>query len=176
MISRLPLLGAVAAALAWAGAAQAQGQEATATAHAAVQVIRPVQASAITPLSFGWVQSGARSGSITVPPTGRVHSTGVSTASLLSAFPATFLVRGEPNWGYDVVLPQRLTIRPILSWRHGRALTVADFRSASQVGGARGRLDGTGRDVLRVGATIQVPANTPGGLYAVMVPVTVSYD
>lgn len=178
MIMRLLLAGALAAGGTLAGGGAVQAQSGSAEARATVQIIRPVQAAPLTPLSFGWVQSGASSGYVTVPPTGRVQSSGVRAAPLLSALatPAIFHVRGEPGWGYHVALPRTLSVRPIFSVRRPRELTITNFRSSSRNGGVQGRLDAGGRDVLRVGATIQVPAHTPGGLYAVLVPITVTYD
>lgn len=175
-MKRLGALIAIATALAATGA-HAESRVAHASGTASAQVVSPLKVAPLTLLSFGWVTSSARAGAVTVSPLGSVTATNGAHVSLdILAGPAAFYVMGERGRAYGVSLPAQLRARPVLASRHAADLVVRDFTFRSQTGGfSSGRLDPAGRDLLTVGATLQVPPRATPGFYAVTVPVTVDY-
>lgn len=181
--------GFARAAFAWSGAALAAGlagqavaagRRVTAIASVRAEIVRPLQAIALSPLSFGWVQAGLP-GTVTVSPRGEVTLAG--GAKLMKgdpAGPAQFQIRGEPGLFYRVNIPASVqAVRRAGPPAGPATLAAGDFRAWSQTAAATGlvgRLDRLGADTLTIGGTVHAPGGTPPGWYTITLPVTVAYE
>jgi len=138
-------------------------------------------ASIITPLSIsnnGSASQGLEFGQIVAHGGGWVYITpaGVRTVYGVEVVPssasnaATFLVNGQANNTFSIVLPADGTVTLTSG---SNTMPVISF--ASNPSGS-GTLDSTGNKSVSVGATLLVGANQTAGNYTATFPVTVTYN
>ena len=153
------------------GQARAQYNSADRTAGASVKVVTAITIAKDTDLNFGEVVAGSTPGTVIMPPAGppRTPTGGTTLGSGSGASSAQFTVSGDPNATYAITLPGPTT----LSDGGSNTLTVNTFTSTPSGTGA---LSGGGTEILKVGATLQVPATQPSGTYTGSFMVTVTYN
>jgi len=151
----------------------ARAQE-TASATATATIVTPIAITKDVDMNFGIlsVQSTA-GGTVVLTPAGVRSATGGVTlpADNGTVAPASFTVTGVDGYGYTITLPSSaLTITS-----GSNTMTVTNF--TSDPSGANGSLAG-GTETLNVGATLNVSAAQPAGVYVSGTPfnVTVNYN
>jgi len=171
MMRTFKRVAAIALALtgiAW-GQARAGLSPGTASSYANAHMIKAITIDWADDLDFGNVQAGVTSGTVVIPPNGaRSGSGGVTLGAPSSEGPAIFNVAGEPGASYSITLPSSLTLD-----HNTDHMTVDTFVSTPST---TGTLDGDGKNVLKVGATLHVAANQPPGTYTKQFTVTVTYN
>ena len=144
-------------------------QSATSTASAII--VSPIAITNTTALNFGNVAVNALPGTVVLDPAGTRTSTGgvtlPVTAGTVSA--ASFNVTGAGSYTYTITLPS--TDVTISSGANN--MIVNAFSSTPS---ATGELDGSGAQVLNVGATLNVGGGQAGGTYTTATPFTVSVN
>lgn len=166
--SRKLLIAGVAALSAAAMASSALAQaSATTNGTANATIIKPITLTAVTPLSFGKLTSGASDGSTTISSSADQLS-GTSNLTPLTGISVTrakFTLNGENAQAYTLTLPTS----PVTMTGGTGTVTLDSFTSNSPAL--------TGSDVdLYVGATLHVAAGAGGGARTVTFPVTVAYN
>jgi hypothetical protein len=115
----------------------------------------PLMVRQVEALAFGRVTVRKEMGFVTIDPkTGAKRVRGAGDLGGQHAV-AEFMVRGEPGRRFRITLPEVVPVR-------GRAMRRArlqDFRSEPA---EAGRLGADGKAVLRVGATLRLPADAHG--------------
>lgn len=160
-----------------APAAPAPGAQ-SASAGARTIILRPITVAATAELSFGrLVYSGSGLDGILIlpakPPSVRV----AVRVNLLLNGGETPLIRsltGEPNRIYRVGLPA--SVRTMSGDLLVSAFTLWSSTQGDVSQTRLGAFDAQGSDTLRLGATLTVPKGTRQGIYAALVPVTISYE
>lgn len=130
----------------------------------------PMALTCLRPLFFGDLVTGAEGGALRVQPDGTNVWTGGSPARFLQRHPvaARFLLRGAAGSGYSLRLPREdVLLSGLLGRLHARDFTT----DAPWVG----RIPAGGLE-FGVGATLTLPANTPGGTYQGTFRVEVDYN
>lgn len=162
----------------------AQAREVIASGNASASVVRPLNTTALSDLSFGAITVGggqAAGGAVTVAPQGIGTSYSGSVRQLCGGggscqpHPARFAVSGEGGRSYRVALPASV----LASGSRTGALLPVDqltLHSRNSAGSSGGQLDASGSDVFAVGGTLQVAPGTPADVYRAEFAVTVSYD
>ncbi|ABC64118.1 DUF4402 domain-containing protein [Erythrobacter litoralis] len=182
-LSRSLALAWLAGAATCAGAAHAQPTSAgaTATGQASVQIVRPLTVRAINDLDFGCiVASGAGTVSVDAASGGTLYSGGARAASSggsCSGSAASFNVEGEQGREYRFSIERRTVAR--LDSDASVTLPVSDLQGRSNnlpAADGAGQLDADGRDLLRVGGTLEVPEGAPPGRYSARIVVTLAYN
>ncbi len=163
-------------------AAVPASQAASTFGHVSARVLEKISILARTPLLFGHIMPGTAAGTVTVTPDNKRSSTGNVQLSAGGFDRAYFMIRGVPNRSYSIHTPATLSVRPYELGGPRRAtdtvLQVRDFRTYSvntRSNAATGKLDTSGLDQIYLGATLVVPAGATPGVYATLVPLTVSY-
>lgn len=192
------LLFAAAALSPTAANAQA-GPRPTASADAYAEIVaRELSLSPQLVLSFGLVKGGSIAGTVVVKPEGirtpgggaemvgsgpcqtvycedETNPSNPESASYWG--PGRFVISGAPGSAYRISAASSA----LATWRTpatGRIpqLTVVSFTFlCASTGSATGILDANGQDTIRVGGTLQVPADMKTASYRVNVPITVEY-
>ena len=140
---------------------------ASTTSPANAQILTAITITNNTPLEFGKLASGLVGTVVVTPLSVRSATGGVTLASGTTATAAAFTVTGDAGATYATTLPATdVTITDLTA----DTLTVNTFTSANT-----GTLTG-GTDALTVGATLQVPANSPAGAYTGTFSVSVDYN
>ncbi|MXP48337.1 DUF4402 domain-containing protein [Altererythrobacter luteolus] len=151
---------------------------------ASASIIKPISVSAQKRLEFGGVAVSAnQGGNVTIDPSsGNAAYNGSAKKMCLTAVPcapgpAVYAVQGEKDRGYRVILPTTV----MASAQRGPApdLVVSQITSASENrpnNDSAGLLNANGRDTLRIGGQLEIPAGTPPGSYAAEITLVVSYE
>lgn len=106
-------------------------------------------------LAFGRVTTRGETGFITVDPETGAKQVRAATDLGGEHAVAEFLVRGEPERRFRITLPDMVRIRG----REMKGARLQDFRS---VPAETGQLGADGRAIVRVGATLRLPAEARG--------------
>jgi len=148
------------------------GQGATATATATATIVTPISITNTSNMNFGNIAVNATGGTVVLAPGGTRTSTGGVTlpADIGTVSAAVFTVAGIPGAAYSISLPASTTVVS-----GGNSMTVNTFTSNPS---GTGNLDGTtGDQTLQVGATLNVGASQPTGIYeSGTFDVTVNYN
>jgi hypothetical protein len=170
-MKRLATLAFVTLGLTLGSYAFGQGNTATATAMASATIITPISISKITDLNFDSVITGPCTGTVVYDTTGVRTASGCATLGSGSFVTvATFQVGGQVSATYNITLPSSpITIYDSVS----DAMTVDTFVSDPS---GMGALDGNGNQIILVGATLEVGANQPTGVYSGFFDVSVTYN
>lgn len=152
-----------------------------ASGTATATIIGPINLTRLSDLDFGLLQArpGVQGAATIDPASGTAqYSGGAAPAcaphACASPHPAVFRVHGESGRRYLVHVPDAIDA-PFASL----VLKIDSFTastSSKPEAGPIGVLDASGRDELRVGATLRVPAGMPVMRVTVVVPVSVSYE
>lgn len=164
------------ASIAIAGISSDAHAQASATASASANIITPISMVKDVDMNFGNVAvSATLAGTAILSPAG-TRTTGGAGGVTLPATTGTvaaaqFTVSGQASYTYAITLPSTATITDGASHN----MTVDNFTSSPT---STGVLSSGGTQVLTVGATLNVAAAQPAGLYtnATGVPVSVNYN
>ncbi len=134
-------------------------------------IVNPISITKSIDLDFGNVAAGSNPGTVVLTPDGtRTQNGGVNLPGAPgSVTSAQFLVAGVPNVTYAITLPTD----PLPVNCGSEIMTVNLFSSDPP---AVGNLGPTGTQELRVGATLNVAALQPTGLYSSPAPFTVTVN
>lgn len=145
--------------------------QATATASTTAVLVTPISITKSIDMDFGTLAASATAGTVVLDTANTRTITG--GASLHGGTPtaAVFNVTGEPNTGFDITIPTT-------------DITLTDGSSNNLILnglvtlGASSTLDATGSKDIKVGATLNLPANAVAGTYtnASDLFVTVNYN
>lgn len=133
----------------------------TATATATATIVTPISITKTVDINFGTVAVQSTTGGTVVLSVGGVRSKtgGVTLPAVTGTVTAaSFDIAGEPNYTYAITLPSSaLTISS-----SSNSMTVTTFVSNPAV---TGQLTAGGTQTLKVGATLNVAAAQPSGVY-----------
>lgn len=122
-------------------------------------------------LAFGKFAAGS-GGTVLVSTSGaRSASGGVVLLSSSAGAAARFQVSGDPNLTYAITLPADGEVA--LANGSGQSMALSNFASSPA---GTGQLDASGKQMLSVGARLQVGANQPRGDYSGSFVVYVDYN
>ena len=146
--------------------------QASATATATATIVTPISITEVVNMNFGNVAvQTATGGTVVLTPAGvRSATAGVtlpSTTGTVTA--ASFTVSGQGNYTYAITLPSTdLTITS-----GSNTMAVNTFTSSPS---PTGTLSAGGTQTLTVGATLNVAAAQPAGVYVSATPFTVTVN
>ena len=150
----------------------------SASASARTIILRPITVAATAELSFGKLVYAGNGLDGTVILAAKSPSSRVAVrVNLLSNGGDTALIRaitGEPSRIYRVGLPTSVTTTSGDLLVNAFTLWSSTQGDVSQT--RLGAFNAQGSDTLRLGATLTVPKGTRQGIYAALVPVTISYE
>jgi hypothetical protein len=145
----------------------------TASASAGATILTPIAITKTVDMNFGNLAVNATSGTIVLTPASTRTNTGGVTflngnAGTVTA--ASFTVTGLADATYSITLPASATT---ISYS-GNDMTVDNWTSDPTPTGVLT----AGTQTLNVGATLNVPASSPAGVYTSATPfeVTVNYN
>ena len=176
-----------AALAAWIAAAQpalaGPGQDQTATGVAVAEIVAPLTVTAMTDLDFGGValQAG-NAGSVTLDPvSGSAGYIGVGPIACGETAcvpqPAQFEINGIAGRQYRIDLPESAVANPVATGSASLQVNALISASANLPGAtSRGMLGADGKDLLKVGGTLNIPSTTTPGHYVAQITLVVSYD
>ena len=136
----------------------------------AESIYTPITISKNVDLNFGKIQSSSIAGTVVLDPNGERSSGVVILPSVRAkATAARFTISGQSDYTYTVSLSDSCTIRS-----GSNTLIVSRFTSTPAAIGTLG----SGTQTLTIGATLNIPAAQPAGVYrnASGVEVTVNYN
>jgi len=143
---------------------------ATATATITVNIVRPISLNTKSGMQFGDISSKESAGTVVLTPRGsRVSTGGASIKSTLASAPAAFEVQGEPNTTYTISLPKSV----VMTGLESKSMVVDNFTSLPAVSGLA---DSNGKQMLYVGATLNVGSKQEPGPYAGTMIVIINYN
>ncbi|PWV56614.1 DUF4402 domain-containing protein [Chitinophaga sp. S165] len=170
-MKRIPMLFVATLTLA-SLATTVRGQE-TASATATATIVTPISIVKDVDMDFGNVAvQSTTAGTVVLAPGGTRTATGgvtlPTTAGTVTA--ASFTVSGTSGYTYTITLPTT----PLTITSGANTMTVTAFTSDPS---GTGTLTG-GSEVVNVGATLNVSAAQPAGVYVSATPfdVTVNYN
>jgi hypothetical protein len=136
-----------------------QGQVGTATTHTKASIVVPISIANINDLNFGNIAvSASMGGTVTINGSNqRIPTGGVSLpASVGTVQAATFEVTGAPNYLYTITVPTQINV-----FNGSNFMLVNSFASTPP----NGNLDNSGKQTIKIGATLNVDPNQPDGDY-----------
>jgi len=134
-----------------------------ATSPATATIIAPIAIANTVVLDFGAAVASAAIGTVTMAPDNtRTAGGGVTLHPSDVGSAAVFTVTGQPNFNYSITLPAGATT---ITDGGVNSMTVTNWTS-NPAAGNNGVLDGTGNQVLAVGARLNVSANQVPGAYS----------
>lgn len=149
-----------------------QGMAATTSSSVGAEIVSAITITNTTGLHFGQIAPSSSAGTVTISTAGvRTSAGGVTLGNQVSVSACSFDIAGAPNNTYSITLPADGTIT--LTSGGSPAMAVDTFVSSPAT---TGTLDGSGAQILTVGATLSVGANQPNGNYTGMFNVTVAYN
>ncbi len=145
----------------------------TASATASATILEPIAISKTVDMNFGNLAVNGSPGTIILTPeSGRTATGGVTflPSNVGTVTAASFTVTGLADATYSITLPASETVIS----NGGNEMTVGTWTSTPT---PTGTLTG-GTQTLNVGATLNVPASSPSGVYISGTPfnVTVNYN
>ena len=146
--------------------------QASETANASATIVIPISIEKISDMNFGNVAvQAANGGTVELTPGGARTAVGGVTLPAITGTvsAASFTVSGTPNYTYAITLPSSVTIED----GNSNNMTVDVFTSNPS---STGQLSNTGSQVLNVGATLNVSAAQPAGVYTSTTPFTVTVN
>jgi len=149
---------------------------ATVTNDASATIIAPIAITKGVDMKFGAIIKGA--GTV-VLSTGSVKSSeyqAIAGNQEGTVTAATFNISGEKDYTYAITLPANETV--VLTETGLETMAVNDFTSltTTTTGSLTGALNGTGTDVVTVGATLSVSGTQASGVYTGTFDITVAYN
>jgi len=146
--------------------------QASETATATATIIEPITLTNVTDMNFGNIAVSA-AGTVVLSPAGvRTPTGGITLPTITGTVSAaTFDVDGEANFTYSITLPAAA-----ITITNGTDNLTVDTWTSNPT--PTGTLDGTGYQLLQVGATLDIPLGTESaGTYTgPSFTVTVNYN
>jgi len=145
--------------------------QATATASTTAVLVTPISIQKSVDMDFGTIAASATAGTVVLDTANTRTTTGGASLHGGTATAAVFTVTGEPSTGFDITIPTT-------------DITLTDGASNNLILnglvtlGTSSTLDATGSKDIKVGATLNLPANAVAGTYtnASDLFVTVNYN
>lgn len=145
---------------------------ATDSANASAEIVAAIAIVNTADLNFGQIAPSGTAGTVTISVAGvRSGSPGVTLGNQVTVSQASFDISGAPNNLYSITLPADGVVT--LTSGGSPAMAVDGFLSDPA---SPGTLNGSGLDVVDVGATLSVGVNQPNGSYTGSFDVTVDYN
>jgi hypothetical protein len=143
--------------------------QSSATANATATLVTPIAISKTVDMDFGTVAASATSGTVVLATDNSLSSTGGVSLPGGTSTAAQFDVTGEGTSTFSISLPSSITLASGTD-----NLTVDNFVSTPATTGTLT----SGAATVKVGATLNVPANAPAGTYtnSTDLTVTVNYN
>ena len=143
---------------------------ATTTAPVEVNIVSNINLLALNGIVFGDISASSIPGTVTIgTDSSRVATGGVTINTNTSGTPASYEVSGDANATYSVTLPSSV----VLTSAAGDSMIVDKFTS---IPSESGQLDSGGRQIMNIGATLNVGSFQPFGAYKGVMSATVDYD
>lgn len=143
---------------------------ATAIAEVRATILPSLSVSAVKPLDFGYLESGASPSHVVVAANGISRSMAgdgkLRNGRNVSA--AVFEVSGEPNASVSVSFSKAIN----LVSASGHTMSVDNFMSPDKYAA----IGSNGRKTIRVGGTLSMSANQPVGDYSGALNITINYN
>lgn len=127
-----------------------------------------IAVSRVSDMSFGQIVSSTFGGTITISTAGVRTPNGIAVVASSSSSQAVFQVTGDPNTSYAIVLPSSVPLSG-----SGTDMTLDSFLSNPTDTGV---LDGSGVQIVYVGATLHISASQHPGAYNGTVDLSVAYE
>jgi hypothetical protein len=144
--------------------------QSTASADASANIVEPLQITKTADLKFGNIAAGPSAGQVDMSISDVRTATGgvtlITAGNVSNA--AAFDIIGYADASFTISLPASILIAS-----GANDMLVDNFISSL---GATSTLDAAGAAALKVGATLNVDANQPVGLYTGSFDVTVAYN
>jgi Domain of unknown function (DUF4402) len=144
--------------------------QSTASADASARIVEPLQITKTADLKFGNIAAGPSAGQVDMSISDVRTATGgvtlIAAGNVSNA--AAFDIIGYPDASFTISLPSSILIAS-----GANDMLVDNFVSSL---GATSTLDAAGASALKVGASLNVAANQPVGLYTGSFDVTVAYN
>jgi hypothetical protein len=138
---------------------------------ASAELVRPISIETVDQLGFGVVQGGDIDGYVRITPDGDLLTTGgAQSIDRTLSRAAKFNVFGDANRAYSISTPTAVYAGDLVVYNLQIVSRTSGLVSGSAV------LDSNGRDDLRVGGDLMVPAGTARGIYVAIVAITVAYQ
>ena len=142
---------------------------ASATFTASVTIIKPIEIRTTSNMNFSHVET-IKGGSVTLNPDNSRSTVGfveLKNGDLASA--ATFEVKGQNGYSYDISIPQG---EYVMSNGH-KEIVLRNFKATTESSTVSKEYQ-----IIRIGATLDIPENQTPGKYFTPTPleVTVSYN
>ncbi len=157
--------------------------QATASAEAFATIVTPISITQVDDLNFGNIAvSASAGGTVTLVPgataTRTLGGTGLTLPNVTGTVTAAeFDVAGTANYTYAITLPTNGTVSLTGPGAAMAANSFTAYTTTNATISGTGTLDGSGDDVLRVGATLTVAAAQVAGAYSsTAFDVTVNYN
>jgi hypothetical protein len=143
-----------------AGLATGAKAQSTALASTTATLITPISISKDVDMNFGQIASSAAQGTVVLNylDQGTISGGLTSPDGGATAKTAAFTVTGEATSAFSITIPTSILLTNSVG---GNTLVVSDF--IADAGAASALVAGT--KVIKVGATLTVPANTVAGTY-----------
>ncbi len=154
-------LYALALTISLVGISKTSSAQTTATASTSVVMLTPISVAKETDMNFGSVAVSAVSGTVNLDyANGRTVSGGVTLpAGSITQSAAVFTVTGEGSSQFSIAIPSNAIT---LTGSGNGAITVSNFADDL---GATDFLVG-GSKTIKIRGTLNVPANSAGGIYS----------
>ena len=134
-----------------------------ATSPATATIIAPIAIANDVVLDFGAIVAGTAIGTVDIATDGtRTPGGGCTLHPSDIGSAAEFTVTGQANFNYSITLP---AVATTITDGGANSMTVTNWVS-NPAAGNNGVLDGTGEQVLAVGARLNVGANQVPGAYS----------
>lgn len=144
------------------------------TGHARATVVDGITVVETQYLNFGSIDATAAVGTVTIAPDGTRTSSG-GVLEIGSTFTSgSFTINGGPGMLLTYLLPSGSIT--LLGQNTGQPLTVSAFTTIDGTAPLNGTTDASGAAVLKVGATVTIPANQVADVYNGTYEVTISHD
>lgn len=176
MKKKILLLAGMAAMLAFGSDAFAINADATATIGSSLSVSVDASGDGAGKLVFGYIIPSGTNGTVTVGPTSADNgSSNVTLTSAIPRSPAKFSVLGSDNSSYTVTVPDNDDVK----LKKGGVSSSDDMQVhhfTTSFGATNVGVLVAGVGSFTVGATLDVAATQPSGVYTSTFPVTVAYN
>ena len=144
----------------------------SATATSTATIVTPIAINKTVDMNFGNVAINNQVGTVILAPESTRTFTGGITLPVVTGTvtAASFNVTGQADYTYSITLPSSV----LLTRQNGsETMTVDEFTSTPT---PTGKLNGSGSQVLNVGATLNVGASQVAGTYVSGTPFTVTVN
>lgn len=139
------------------------------------EIISAISATKVTQLNFGRFSTQTQGGQLVISPSGDVSATGGVVIASGSRHPATFIVTGEDQFTFSILLPTEPVT--IFNASLAKGMTVTEWSSLPSEGTGNGLLV-NGSQEVRVGAKLNIGSmeDNPSGLYQGIFTVKFNYN